>query len=205
MVVDEPGTDRAAIMRWLRNYVSKPHPQLGRPGPVCPFVEPSLRTHCLHIDLVYLHDDVSLSTVLSAVREGAERFVAMEYAKRDRHLRALIVALPDVPIDRLTLLDRAHEIIKPEFVKRGLMVGQFHEHCDEPAARNEDFMVSRAPVPLFALRFMAFHDILFLHGRRDWFSAYRTHFGQLYGSDEKIDPLFACLFHQAEERFSCRA
>nr|WP_258534356.1 hypothetical protein [Streptomyces sp. PT12] len=37
--------------------------------------------------------------------------------------------------------------LKPELVALGVMVGQFHEHCAEPAARNPAFPVSRSPIP----------------------------------------------------------
>ncbi|MEU9472319.1 DUF6875 domain-containing protein [Streptomyces avermitilis] len=39
------------------------------------------------------------------------------------------------------------------------MIGQFHENCEVTAARNLRFAVSKAPLPLFAIRAIALHDV----------------------------------------------
>src|SRR5262245_32694208 len=46
-----PGVaDRACeILEWARDYLSEPHPELGRPGPVCPYVSASLRSSCFYV------------------------------------------------------------------------------------------------------------------------------------------------------------
>ncbi|MER7309833.1 DUF6875 domain-containing protein [Streptomyces griseoluteus] len=38
----DAAADHARVEEWLRGYVGAPHPDLGRNGPVCPFVPPAL-------------------------------------------------------------------------------------------------------------------------------------------------------------------
>jgi hypothetical protein len=80
------------------------------------------------------------------------------------------------------------------------MLGQFHPRCPEPAARNPGFLVSRSPVPMFAISWMAFHDILFPHHKPAWFAQYAERFGRRYRSRPNVEPLFLDLFHRAAEQ-----
>lgn len=88
-------------------------------------------------------------------------------------LRAMVVALPDLRSEDTGLLDQAHARVKDAFVAQGLMIGQFHENCEVTAARNPRFAVSKAPLPLFAIRAIALHDVFFLSERPHWFQEHR--------------------------------
>src|SRR5688572_13100028 len=44
-----------AMLAWARDFIGKPHPDLGRNGAVCPFVPKVLNTD--HFDMVF-HDEV---------------------------------------------------------------------------------------------------------------------------------------------------
>ena len=112
---------------------------------------------------------------------------------------ALVVAAPQLR-DAGHVIDDVHAMLKDEAVHAGLMLGQFHENCTEPSARNPSFAVNRSPIPLLAIRAMTVHDILFLHSTPEWFGAYRERFGHLYAGGRRIDPLFRSLFDAAAER-----
>jgi heptaprenyl diphosphate synthase len=78
------------------------------------------------------------------------------------------------------------------------MIGQFHPECAEPAARNPAFRVSRSPVPLVAIRFMAVHDILFLGEQANWFAQYHRRFGARHRRQSNgIDPVLTTLYYKA--------
>jgi heptaprenyl diphosphate synthase len=188
----------AAVDRWLQDYVRQPHPQLGRSGPVCPFVAPSQRADALEARVRLIGPNPGVCLIVEMLRCALEEFELIGWRGSNPALRALIVVIPDLPDDRLCLLDAAQQVVKPEAVRRGLMIGQFHALCQEPAARNAEFPVNRSPVPLVALRPMAMHDILFLRDRRDWFTEYLRRFGDRFGAEKiGIDPLFTRLFEQA--------
>jgi hypothetical protein len=203
IVSDRSEADRTLIMNWLNKYVCRPYEQLGRPGAICPFVEPALQADCLRLELVYLHEEITLNDITAIVRQGAKKFQDMVWPKNNRLLHSLVIALPNIPLAQLGLVDEAHACCKTELVNNGLMLGQFHQQCPDRAVRNNGFLVSISPLPLFAFRWMAIHDILFLHHEREWFLAYFHRFAQHYASGGRVDPLFRRLFENAKERYGC--
>jgi len=60
----------AALLDWLKDYISVPHPEIGRSGPVCPFVPLSLRSDQVRI---VLHDE------LDGIDPGAIRALVLAY------------------------------------------------------------------------------------------------------------------------------
>lgn len=186
---------------WVREYLCEPHESIGRTGAVCPFVEPSLRADCLEIEEWPVEQDAGLREVVAVIERMVLRFGEIEWASANATLHALVVVLPDLVGERARLLDEAHAKLKPQLVRRGLMLGQFHAECDEPAARNPEFPVSRSPVPLLALRHVAFHDILFLDSDPGWFTHYAGRYGKRYAKGAVREPLFIELFTRACTRW----
>ncbi|MFG3092823.1 DUF6875 domain-containing protein [Streptomyces antibioticus] len=188
----------AAVDGWLSDYIRQPHSELGRPGPVCPFVEPAQRADALEIRVRLVGPTPSQTLIDEIVRCGLDEFSEVDWRAGNPNLRSLLLVLPDLPAEHLHLLDAAHSALKPESVRRGLMIAQFHERCREKAARNPRFEVSYAPVPMMAVRSMAIHDVLFLADRREWFEEYASRFGARYrASGHGIDPLLTEVYERA--------
>ncbi|GHF58635.1 hypothetical protein GCM10010218_44940 [Streptomyces mashuensis] len=198
-----PGPPPAEVLgtarQWFAEYVTRPHDRLGRPGPVCPFVEPSLKAGSLELRAWDVAPDTGVAGMVDVVRRMTEAFDAMAWTGHNPALHALVVVVRGLAPERFGILDAAHAEAKTPLARRGLMLGQFHPHCPEPAARNPRFPVSLCPVPLLALRRMAFHDVLFLHGHPAWFAAYRERYGDRYDQGTVPDPFFVRLFAQARQ------
>ncbi|MCX4695661.1 DUF6875 domain-containing protein [Streptomyces sp. NBC_01408] len=186
---------------WLTDYLCGTDPRVGRPGAVCPFVAPAIRADTLRLELWPVSPRISVTGMMSLVNNMVSVFEGAQWASRNRMLHTLVVVLDGLPLDKLTLTDEAHRQVKPELVARGLMLGQFHPRCDERAARNPSFRVSRSPVPMLALRQMAVHDVLFLDGDSRSFTAYDQRYGKRYDSGSVPDPLFVKHFARARARF----
>jgi heptaprenyl diphosphate synthase len=192
------GATLSVVDDWISTYITKPHSEIGRSGPVCPFVEPSRRAGSLETTVRLAGSTPSLPLLTEVVRCSLDEFETISWKTRNPHVRALLVVLADLPGHCLNLLDQAHALVKPESVARGLMIGQFHVDCTEKAARNPQFEVSRSPVPLLAVRLMAMHDVLFLGGRREWFEEFHSRFSRKFRkSSKRIDPLLYELFLKA--------
>lgn len=192
----------AKVDQWLRQVICEPDPRIGRRGAVCPFVEPAMRVDALTIRVRLLGPMPNASLVEETVRCALDEFETIEWHTSNPALRALLVVIPDLPADRLDLFDEAHRQVKPESVRRGFMIGQFHERCEEQAARNPMFLVSRSPVPVLAVRPMAVHDVLFLSGRREWFMEYVARFGDRYRNGRPgLDPMFIQIFKESLAKF----
>ncbi|WP_406085815.1 DUF6875 domain-containing protein [Kitasatospora purpeofusca] len=181
--------------RWFESYLCRPHEGVGRPGAVCPFMVPALRARGVRGRV--FHGVVDLNGLLSTVDAMVEALHGSGWPTSNRALHAVVAVLPGLaPADEV-LLDDLHEGARTSLAERGMMLGQFHPRCGQGAARNPGFPVSRSPVPMLALRWMALHDILFLHDDPHRFAAYERRFAASYRPGHTVDPLFARLYRQA--------
>ncbi|GAA2943586.1 DUF6875 domain-containing protein [Streptomyces enissocaesilis] len=190
--------DLARIDDWLRSYVGSVHPELGRRGPVCPFVPPALSDHAVQFSLRYEIDGLDGALLHRTLEAEIRDFVrvARPVPHSGTSLESRVVALPDTGPEGWRTLDQEYEALKNKAVDSGLMIGQFHPHCDERAVRNPAFRVSVAPLGVLAIRRMAPHDVLFLHDRRNWFGIYDRLFRSYYQRGRIRDPLLRRL-HRA--------
>lgn len=176
---------------WLREYIARPDPRLGRSGPICPFVPAALNAETIQFSFRYDvgdHDDGHIRQVLE--EELADFEVETKPLPRSGvSLESRLVVLPALGPDGWRRLDVVYEALKNTAVAAGLMIGQFHPLCEEGAIHNSGFRVSRAPVGLFAIRRMAPHDVLFLHERSDWFESYDRRFRSHYERGRIRDPI----------------
>jgi hypothetical protein len=186
---------------WIADFLACPHPQIGRTGAICPFVEPAIRNETLLLRAQSVGPEAGVQELVALIDDMTRTFAETEWREPNSALHALVTVVIGLPGDRLHLLDDAHAAAKPGLVSRGLMLGQFHPRCGEMAARNPDFAVARSPVPMLALRHMAFHDVLFLHQEREWFASYRRAYGKNHERGHVADPLLAEVYRQAVERW----
>jgi heptaprenyl diphosphate synthase len=136
------------------------------------------------------------------VGEIADDLETAEWAHSNRTLHTVVAVLPELPRPLWSLLDEVQAELKPRLARRGMMLGQFHPDCPEPAARNPRFRVSRSPLPLLAIRRMALHDVLFLHRDPALFAEYRRRFGDRYARGTAVDPLFRQVYEEAAQAMS---
>lgn len=181
------------LTRWLDAYVTAPHPELGRDGPVCPFVRPAIRVGALHTARVVWRGG-GLAEMERHALAALDHFVDHAETGGKDALDSLIVVVDGLERNDFRLIDEAHRVVKDRAVAEGLMLGQMHPECPAPSARNPFFPVNRAPCPLYVVRRMAFHDILFLHDNPVWFEKYRSRYGRHYRSPDRVDPSFVRLF-----------
>jgi hypothetical protein len=191
------------ILQWASEYIAQPHPELGRKGPICPFVRPAINRGEFFMSFHEGIDGSNLNEIKTIIRaDVATFFHANPPDEAGRILRTLLIIFPDMTANQAFVLDEIQQQVKTELVRQGLMIGQFHPHCTEPAARNPRFHVSTAPTPLFAIRFMALHDILFLHEDEFWFREYYGRFAHKYEARTVSREYgFIELFEQAKQRF----
>ncbi|MFG2116721.1 DUF6875 domain-containing protein [Streptomyces sp. NPDC048718] len=201
-----PSAARCAeeVLNWARDYISQPHARLGRDGAVCPFVPPAIKAEALHIAV---HEEVDDTVDAAQLEELLRRYI--EVFRRtppstgpEKTLKTIVTAFPNLSARRAVVLDEVHAGLKTYFVHQGMMLGQFHPRCRAPAARNPEFANKVSPVPLFALRYIAVHDILFLGSRPDWFAVYRSLYGSRYEErDRGSGNEYQDAYRQALNRF----
>jgi len=165
--------DLRQIATWAVEFLSAPNQQLGRRGPVCPYTRPSMDNNCFL--LAWAGGEHDVQSIESTVDQYRRWF--MELLERAReHLLTILVVLPGFDRTDSGPLDELQRRLKDAFVREGLMVGQFHPHCEQSGLWNEDFRPLKAPVPLLAIRRMVGSDLPFLLDSASHLSAYFDRF-----------------------------
>lgn len=157
-----PDSPLGITAAWMRGYLASLHPELGRPGPVCPFV-PSAIAH----DTIWLAS-VSFGSgdkqaIIEAIGKFREIFLKLEPTTGDlAMMKAIMIVFPKVDSDNAGVIDEVQNELKAAFVDAGLMIGEFHERNESPGLRNPDFRPLRSPIPALAIRHMVDTDLPFL-------------------------------------------
>lgn len=154
--------------KWVRNFLAKPHPDLGRTGPVCPFLPKALQLESIQLATVHTKG-VTQQAVEDIVRHYRDTFLELEPRSGDLALyKCLLLVFPDVSEEEApVLIDNVQQKLKPFFVEQGLMIGEFHQRNATPGLHNPNFYPLRSPVPMLAIRFMTESDLPFLQRTTD--------------------------------------
>jgi hypothetical protein len=151
------------VLYWAEHYLCTPHELLGREGPVCPYVRPSLNKDLFWLasHRVATESPAEVDRVMLVYRDW---FAELEPASEASSIyKSIVVIFPDLCAEKAPeFIDEVHARLKPEFVKRGLMIGQFHADCPEPGVRNASFRPLRGPVPMLIIREMTKFDLPFV-------------------------------------------
>jgi hypothetical protein len=99
-----------------------------------------------------------------AIATFRDRFLAEQRrSNRIDIFASWVMIFPDVKNeDAGMLIDGPQRRLKPEFVREGLMLGEFHPLSRSPGMRNPSFRPLRSPIPLLVIRHMVESDIEFL-------------------------------------------
>jgi len=156
---------------------------------VCPFVRDSMDYDLFGIEESKL-DDRDEGKIVELLRRQIPLFIGWEI-RFDPVASGTAATLPVLwktfltffPYTRnesrgsLDMMDRIHSKLKSEFVKAGLMLGQFYPGCKTEAIYNSSWkgpLIS--PYPAFAIRYMAIHDHLFINPESAEFKQYLKFF-----------------------------
>lgn len=162
------------LRRWVCDYLTRPHADLGRSGPVCPFTHPSILRGLFWVGFIDGHD-VDRQQMTEAVDEVFGAFPELPPVDGDDALlKAVLLVFPDV--SDYSLIEEAQREGKSKFVREGLMLGQFYPGCTTPGLRNAAFPALDAPLPILAVRNMVGSDFPFLAQQSEWVDAYLKKF-----------------------------
>ncbi|MBD2677175.1 MULTISPECIES: DUF6875 domain-containing protein [Nostoc] len=194
------------ILDWVKNFLGRPHPHLGRPGAVCPFVPHSLRSNNIRLAVIRTKD-LYPEQIENIVKRYRDIFLEMDVKEHELKLsKAFLLIFPDIHIEDATKsIDNIQQKLKPLFVESGLMIGEFHKRNQSPGLHNPDFRPLRSPVPLLAIRFMVEADLPFLqspadpHLRIRYLEAYLKRFGQKFTDETRFKTAYQALALAKEE------
>ncbi|MGY1739469.1 MULTISPECIES: DUF6875 domain-containing protein [unclassified Blastococcus] len=177
-----PDGDRAALSAvadWIGTFIVRPHAELGRPGPVCPFVPGSLerRTLRLAAERITGRDARSVAELVQGYRT---LFRAIEPGDGpDAQYDVIVVVFPDLPADRARgVFDEVlGRLAVPSYDEDGIVFGPFYDGHEGTAVHNPDFHPFRSPVPFLFIRRAVVDDWVFFLDQPDWLDRWARRFG----------------------------
>ncbi|TQM85252.1 hypothetical protein FHX81_7730 [Saccharothrix saharensis] len=163
-----------SVVGWAHQYLARPHPDLGRKGPVCPFVQGTLDKGLLYLAVQPGRPRSAAEVTDALARYRAWYLELREHAGPAAQFLTVLVLFPDLPLrDASRLVDETQSRLKADYVAQGLMIGEFHDGPPpKPGLWNPDFRPLRSPVPLLAIRSLVPTDFPFLRDDRDFVAAY---------------------------------
>ncbi|WP_213776888.1 DUF6875 domain-containing protein [Caballeronia sp. dw_276] len=172
--LDEASVDEgfSSVIEWIERFLCAPNTELGRLGDVCPFAKTAMLKRSVEF---YRNRSKSVSCLLADVELHMEEFLQSGANQDVYRCRIIVPANFD---DAVAAVEYVQKQLKPAFVERHLMIGQFFQDCEEPGLWNKNFRPLQAPVPLIAIRNMVPTDIAFLYGEESYVRAYLEKFGR---------------------------
>jgi hypothetical protein len=169
-----------AVADWIKTYVVRPHKDLGRAGPVCPFVPGALerRTFWLAPEQI---TDRSVPAVVELMHGYVRRFLeAQPTDGDDAKYKVIVVVFTDLPADRAQGVfdDVLEHVAVPAYAEDGIVFGPFYEGNEGTAIYNSSFRPFQSPVPFLFVRHTVLSDWKFFLDKENWLNLWARRFGQ---------------------------
>lgn len=168
--VDDTLRSLMDVARWLDEHVSRPNAALGRAGDVCPWTRRASELGTLGITLCATRAARALDATLLKLRR--ELLGVGESVYAGSPFRSIVAVFPWRGPEIERLIVAAHRRLKPAFLAKRLMLGEFYPSCTKPGLRNPEFRPLQSPWPLLVIRPMVEADLEFLLDRDEFVLAY---------------------------------
>jgi uncharacterized protein DUF6875 len=168
-----------AVADWTKTFVARPHRDLGRAGPVCPFVPAA-----------WEHKTLWLAAERSAGRRTQDVIQLIDGYKRQllaaqpvdgdkANYKSIVVVFTDLPAAQAKdFFSRVlQQISVPSYAEDGLVMGPFYEGNDGTAIYNPNLRPFTSPVPLLLIRRADISDWKFFLNDEDWLRLWARRYG----------------------------
>jgi hypothetical protein len=169
-----------AVADWITTFVVKPHEDLGRAGPVCPFVPGALERKTLWLAPEQIGDR-GVSDVVERISGYQRLFLdAPPTDGDDTMFKTIVVVFTDLSTDRAqgVFEEVLQHLAVPSYEEDGIVFGPFHEGHQGTAIYNPNFRPFRSPVPFIFVRHGVVSDWKFFLGTEDLFGLWARRFGE---------------------------
>jgi len=171
-----------AVAEWINTFIVRPHDELGRPGPVCPFVPGSLERQTLWLAPQQIGDGGVPHVV--ELMNGYKRRL-LERGGGPTHgdgtnYDVIVVVLMDLSAERAGgVFDEVVEhIAVPSYAEDGIVFGPFYDGNQATAIYNKGFRPFQSPVPFLFVRHGVVSDWKFFLDKEDWLTLLARRFGE---------------------------
>jgi hypothetical protein len=142
-----------AVADWIKTFVATPHTDLGRAGPVCPFVPGSLERKTIWLAPEQIADQ-GVPAVVELMNGYISRLLDAQPDGDDTKYKVIVVVFADLPAERAQGVfdDVLQHLAVPSYVEDGILFGPFYEGNEGTAIYNSSFRPFTSPVPFLFVR-----------------------------------------------------
>jgi hypothetical protein len=169
-----------AVADWIETFVVRPHKDLGRAGPVCPFVPGALERKTLWLAPEQIADR-GVPDVVELINGYKSLFLGTQPTDGDdATYKVIVVVFTDLSGDRAQGVfdDVLQHLAVPSYVEDGIVFGPFYEGNEGTAIYNSSFRPFTSPVPFLFVRNGVISDWKFFLDNVDWLSLWAHRFGE---------------------------
>ncbi len=169
-----------AVADWIKTYVVKPHKDLGRAGPVCPFVPGALERKTLWLAPEQIAD-WDVPDVVELINSYQRLFLdAQPTDGDDASYKVIVVVFTDLSAGRAQRIfdDVLRRLAVPSYAEDGIVFGPFYEGHEGTAIYNSSFRPFQSPVPFLFVRNGVISDWKFFLDNEDWLNLWARRFGE---------------------------
>jgi hypothetical protein len=168
----------AQVARWSKDFLTNPHPALGRAGPVCPYVRASIQEHRFLLTLLQGAAAKQRETDHAILRLGRQFLQLEPTTGRGAQFKTIVILLPDLKeLEAADIVNAIHQRLKQHFLQQGLMLGEFFKASSKPGLHNPQFRPLQSDTPLLVIRPMVPTDIAFLSDEAAFARTFLENFG----------------------------
>jgi hypothetical protein len=168
-----------AVADWIKSFVVQPHKDLGRAGPVCPFVPKSLERKTLWLAPEHVGGR-SVPDVVDLVSGYQRLFLGAQPTDGDdATYKSIVVVFTDLSADRAKEFfdDVLQDLAVPSYVDDGFAMGGFYEGNEPTAIYNSSFRPFTSPVPFLLIRQTVISDWKFFLDNEEWLKLWAQRYG----------------------------
>jgi hypothetical protein len=168
------------VRDWIKAFVTMPHADLGRDGPVCPFVPGALERKTLWLAPERIADR-GMQDAVELVNGYKSVFLNAEpTGGDDADHKVIVVVFTDLSADRAQgIFDEIlQQLAGPSYVEDRIVFGPFYEGNGGTAIYNASFRPFQSPVPFLFVRHGVISDWKFFLDNDDWLKFWAHSFGE---------------------------
>ena len=157
------------VAEWIGGFIVRPHKDLGRAGPVCPFVPESLPRKTLWLAPEHVGGR-SVPEVVDLVSGYQRLFLGAQPTGDDAIYKAIVVVFTDLSPDQAGDFfdDVLKDLAVPSYVDDGFVMGGSFEGNEAGAIYNASFRPFTSPVPFLLIRQAVISDWKFFLDDDAW-------------------------------------
>jgi hypothetical protein len=167
-----------AVADWIKIFAAKPHKDLGRAGPVCPFVPVAYERKTLWLAPERIANR-SVSDVVQLINGYKRVFLdAQPVDGDDVNYKSSVVVFTDLPAERTKdFFDGVLQHLGvPYYAEDGLVLGGFYERNEGSAIYNPAFRPFTPAVPFLLMRQAVISDWKFFLNNENWLKLWARRF-----------------------------